>query len=64
MSANPFNEAVYATYRKHSGSAKYPDGMSATDIRAELEGFDLCTVIDVADAMQELYGPPGKHRDA
>lgn len=43
---------------------KYPKGMSPAEILEEIHkrypgGFTLCSVIDVADCMQELYGRPG-----
>lgn len=56
-------DACAAVMNDTSLGPKYPNGLNPSEILAEIHekfpgGFPLVTVIDVADAMNELYGPP------
>jgi hypothetical protein len=59
-----FEQAVLEAYEDGCKSEKSPRGMSATDIRRHMfdlwgkDAWPLCTVIDVADVMQDNFGAP------
>jgi hypothetical protein len=50
----------------HRDAAKYPNGMNAGDILTEVrakygaDAYPYCTIIDVCDEMDAMYGKPGK----
>lgn len=51
--------AVRAIMEDPDTRKRYPDGMNAVMMREELgDLFPLCTVIDIADEFQAIYGRP------
>ena len=56
MSETPFNAAIRTLLANAEVMRRYPDGISAQDVMRELgERFPLCTEIDAADELKDIY---------
>lgn len=58
---SPLSDAVREVMQDPEMQRKYPQGLNAVDVLTEIRArepgaFPLCTVIDVADELQSIYG--------
>lgn len=59
-------DACQEVMADHEVMKKYPNGVSSADVLNEIrvkhgdDAFYLCTILDVHDEMEALYGKPSK----